>query len=498
MRTKCHALAAAILGDPQKVEFVPLQLSERFIGLTNGTVDVYARAAPTMERDLFETSSKVGVTFTIPYSYGGIVFGGIPDMVSCADSLSTMGEICSSMQVCVGEGTTYQNWLERVLPKSHILPLPASEILTAFLEGNCNVVVGVDWDLRRLLIVKQVLGPGYVTGQTALYYEGLSMVTRDDDAQWSDMVHMILQSLMVAEGQGITRATASSFMTTNLFGEKYTDIFRNAIAARGNYGELYDRYYESVIPRRGNATINLLNNGSTPLIRSPDLGTGVSNLGIGPVSGGLLERIIARGYLICGIHDIETGFAEYNPDTGLWRGLDVDFCRAVAASLFYGSTSFQDILSIVDLTDHESGYVSLATEEVDVLAGAVATLQNEVLEPSTLQGFSFSMPYFYHNLAETRALATGQSDPQWSSFTHWVVASTIYAETHGISKDTSNDMPEIGMFGGDYRRMFRDAILAVGNYGDIYDRNLLSVTPRSVLNQLNIEDGPQHRPIAFE
>ena len=51
-------LAGAILGDPTKVEFVALQLVERFIGLTNGTADVYVRAAPTMERDLFEKRSK--------------------------------------------------------------------------------------------------------------------------------------------------------------------------------------------------------------------------------------------------------------------------------------------------------------------------------------------------------------------------------------------------------------------------------------------------------
>ena len=60
------------------MQFVPLELAERFLGLTNGTIDVYARAAPTMERDVFEKRSKLGVTFTIPYAYGGIVFGGLP------------------------------------------------------------------------------------------------------------------------------------------------------------------------------------------------------------------------------------------------------------------------------------------------------------------------------------------------------------------------------------------------------------------------------------
>ena len=344
-------LAGAILGDPAKVEYVALQLVERFIGLTNGTADVYVRAAPTMERDLFEKRSKVGVTFTIPYNYGGVVFGGLPDMVACADALNIQGEVCSTLQVCVGEGTTYQDSLERVLPKSRIVSLPAGDILPTFLEGGCNAVVGIDWDLRRLLVVKQVLGPGYVTGQTALYYEGLSLVTRDDDAQWSDMINMVLQSLMVAEEKGITQSTASQFMTTHVFGDKYTNIFRNAISAHGNYGELYERYFEPVISRRTLPGINQLNNGSSPLLRSPEIGTGVSDLGPEPIAGGLLERITKRGYLICGVSETTTGLAEYDVDMATWHGLDVDFCRVLASSLFFGSTAFDEIIVFVDLTD---------------------------------------------------------------------------------------------------------------------------------------------------
>lgn len=48
--------------------------------------------------------------------------------------------------------------------------------------------------------------------------------------------------------------------------------------------------------------------------------------------GPTLAQILKRGYLSCGVSDV-AGFAQAN-ENGEWRGLDVDFCRAVAAAIF--------------------------------------------------------------------------------------------------------------------------------------------------------------------
>lgn len=48
--------------------------------------------------------------------------------------------------------------------------------------------------------------------------------------------------------------------------------------------------------------------------------------------GPTLAQVLRRGYLSCGVTEA-AGFAQ--PDeTGIWRGFDVDFCRAVAAAIF--------------------------------------------------------------------------------------------------------------------------------------------------------------------
>jgi general L-amino acid transport system substrate-binding protein len=47
---------------------------------------------------------------------------------------------------------------------------------------------------------------------------------------------------------------------------------------------------------------------------------------------GVLERVKARGKLICGVNGKLSGFS-YVDDKGVWSGLDVDYCRAIASAV---------------------------------------------------------------------------------------------------------------------------------------------------------------------
>jgi len=53
-------------------------------------------------------------------------------------------------------------------------------------------------------------------------------------------------------------------------------------------------------------------------------------------------------------------------------------------------------------------------------------------------------------------------------------------------------MPLVHSFGPDLQRMFRDSVYAVGNYGELYERNLASVLPRSGRNRLRALDEHGH------
>jgi general L-amino acid transport system substrate-binding protein len=134
---------------------------------------------------------------------------------------------------------------------------------------------------------------------------------------------------------------------------------------------------------------------------SPDLGNAHSTVGPDPVANGYMNQILQRGHMICGIARQRAGFAQQDPLTGEWRGMDVDFCRAVSASLFHGNPDRH--LKLVDFdnnstyTLHQTAFEALANGRVDILSGMSMSLSRDVSEPSSGEGCSFSLPYYYDN-----------------------------------------------------------------------------------------------------
>ena len=63
-----------------------------------------------------------------------------------------------------------------------------------------------------------------------------------------------------------------------------------------------------------------------------------------PTYGSTYDRVIKRGYLICGTNDEFPGFSQETYDTEdgeRWEGFDVDICRAVAAAVFGDATNIE-------------------------------------------------------------------------------------------------------------------------------------------------------------
>ena len=76
---------------------------------------------------------------------------------------------------------------------------------------------------------------------------------------------------------------------------------------------------------------------------------------------GTFDVVKARGTLICGVNTGLAGFAA--PDSqGVWRGLDVDYCRAVAAAMFGDATKVRYVP-----TTAQNRFTALQSGEVDVL-----------------------------------------------------------------------------------------------------------------------------------
>ncbi len=75
-----------------------------------------------------------------------------------------------------------------------------------------------------------------------------------------------------------------------------------------------------------------------------------------------LDAVRSRGFVRCGVNTGLAGFAQ--PDSkGVWRGIDVDVCRAVAAAVFGDASKVR----FTPLTSQQR-FTALQSGEVDILA----------------------------------------------------------------------------------------------------------------------------------
>jgi len=92
------------------------------------------------------------------------------------------------------------------------------------------------------------------------------------------------------------------------------------------------------------------------------LGAAALGLSASAASAATLDDVKAKGFLQCGVNTSLAGFSSPN-DKGEWTGLDVDFCRAVAAAIFGDGTKVKYTpLSAKDR------FTALQSGEVDILS----------------------------------------------------------------------------------------------------------------------------------
>ncbi len=101
----------------------------------------------------------------------------------------------------------------------------------------------------------------------------------------------------------------------------------------------------------------------------------LSDILLAPAVGGeILEAIKARGELRCGVSEGVPGFSAQDA-SGRWTGLDVDFCRAVAAAVL----SDPEKIVFVPLKSSER-FPALLSRRIDLLAHQTTwTFEREVL-----------------------------------------------------------------------------------------------------------------------
>ncbi|MBC8751136.1 MULTISPECIES: amino acid ABC transporter substrate-binding protein [Paraburkholderia] len=245
----CRAVAAAALGSPDRVAFVPLRASERFPALEDGVIDVLARNTSwTLLRE-----STLGVQFAGVLFYDSQAF-----MVRTQGAPQTLAGLRDAA-VCVEKGTSSQAHLlaYSAANRLNLRPLvfaSAAEAGAAFFSGRCSAWTS---DASQLAAAR-LHAPGgpqtWVILPERISQEPLGPAVRGDDLSWLVLVRWVLFGLLAAEELGVTRANLAQrsheavVLQALVAGDEVdrslgveSGWMLRAVQAVGNYGELFDR-----------------------------------------------------------------------------------------------------------------------------------------------------------------------------------------------------------------------------------------------------------------
>ena len=275
----CRALAAAVLGDPEAVEFRNVATDQRGPLLQSGDIDVLIRNTTwTVSRD-----TSWGL-------FGPTTFyDGQAIMVNSTLTDATAIDDLAGATVCVQTGTTTELNLTDRLGDS-ITPQTFPEIdptYAAYEEGRCDAVTS---DRSQLVARRTAFAnpDDHLILEEVMSKEPLGPVAPLGDDQWFNVVKWVVYATIEAEEQGITQANVADTAETSdnpvvlrLLGQTVpdTDPFDsglgldpdwvvNVISAVGNYGEIYERNLGAGHPVRARARPELALDRRRPPLRA--------------------------------------------------------------------------------------------------------------------------------------------------------------------------------------------------------------------------------------
>ncbi len=275
----CKAIAAAVLRDHEKVEYVNASdASTRFELLAGGEIDVLIRTTTiTASRD-----RELGIDYADPIFYTGQGFAVRTD--SGIDSTSDMGDAI----ICVQAGTAAEQNVADHFTDIGIEYDPqgglSADVAAAFFDGRCDVLTADASDLAARIAVRDDAADYKILSQI-ISKEPLAPGVRDYDSEWKDVVNWVVHGLIRAEEIGITRANVvhlaanppneeiarllgvpfqGGAVATLGFDSVDPQFIQRAIKAVGNYGEIYDRTIGDNIPRACTLNDLVINNSGCP------------------------------------------------------------------------------------------------------------------------------------------------------------------------------------------------------------------------------------------
>ncbi|MBY5283043.1 transporter substrate-binding domain-containing protein, partial [Aphanizomenon flos-aquae CCAP 1446/1C] len=271
-----RAIAAALFGNPDAVEFVVQDNVQRFTNVANGIVDISAsQATYNLVRD-----ASLGVDYSPIYLYTG---QGV--MIRKNSGISNLAMLNGRKVGVVANTTSEQNIKDKLFElgaKALVVTYSTeAEMLTAYEAGGVDAISN-DLPLLSAAIPTLSKPEEHFVLDEVLSKEPLAMVIDENQSRWMDVVSAVYTALVQAEEYDINKdnidqkisqiiinnnddddTNNSTFALDYFLGLDTTianklkseyalplDFAVNAIKAVGNYGEIYNRHFNNDILRR--------------------------------------------------------------------------------------------------------------------------------------------------------------------------------------------------------------------------------------------------------
>ena len=246
----CRAVAAAVLGQASRVQYVPLTAVQRLPALTAGEIDMLARNTTWS----LSRATTQAVNFVVTNYYDGTGF-----MVPRAGNVARLEQLAGST-ICIQPGTETALAVQDAFRRRNLTFMPlmieqVEQLMQAYLAGRCDAVASDQTQLAGMR-TRAPDAAAHVILPELVSKEPLSVAVRYGDDRWANIVRWSVWALIEAEELGLTSANIAAAQTSaepavQRFIGRTGDLGRgmgidNAWAATivaqvGNYAESFER-----------------------------------------------------------------------------------------------------------------------------------------------------------------------------------------------------------------------------------------------------------------
>jgi ABC-type amino acid transport substrate-binding protein len=336
-----RALANALFGNPDAIEYVVVEAGQDFNAVANGAADI----AATLPAHSVLRDASLGVDYspTVFFDTQGVMVRGNSG-ISSVEQLpgTTIGVLA---------GTRSQQNLEDAAQRARVtLNIQTfssqDDLFAAYDAGQIGAV-----SMNRGALASRIptlSNPGsQVILEENLGKEPLALIFPENQSEFADVVRWVVNAPIQAEVFGINSQNVNEFLNGNTdikrflgvegnLGESLgisNDFARKIIQQIGNYEEIYNRNFdETALPRNLNELMFVEPEGQ--LFYPPFSGSDTISVPlVDNDNRNILQEVLDRGFVRVGVRNEAPGlgFADAN---GNLSGFDVDLGRAVAAAVF--------------------------------------------------------------------------------------------------------------------------------------------------------------------